>query len=231
MRESKGKSSDERGVGEGELNIGYRQPQMNHLGWRGGSANDVRAGMEHLKWPVNLEDLNWYLYEVPDAPDKGQWYYWLTLDGGRALAWGGFGEGAAPHEFTAPCRAVGVVNEQRNIECDWDEDVPEFVPEVVEGAGKKLPRLVDDDKVGELTSGSAAMVVFPFDQTKGSGWEGLNGDMLVRAGVATAEDGEGGYGTRKLSTFRFAISEGDDLRVAEQEGDGPEEAWNRGETG
>ena len=200
--------------GDGEANIGYRQPMLNRAKGVVAGGGDVHGHMEHLKWPVNLEDLNWYLYRIPDAPQEGQWYYWLTRAGGRALAWSGYGGSAAPDEFSAPCKAVGVANEQHNIECDGKEEVPEL--------GNPLPNWAEGDGSG-FADGTVEGVFFPFDVTGGAGAgpeEGLRRELLVRAGVASAEDAGGGEGTRRLSDFRFAISEGDDLRTAEEEGVG-----------
>ena len=36
---------------------------------------------KHIRWPVNFEDLNWYLYQLPGEYRESLWLYWLTEEG------------------------------------------------------------------------------------------------------------------------------------------------------
>ena len=188
--------------------IGYRQPMLNRFKRPMREGGDVRPNMKHLKWPVNLEDLNWYLYEVQGDPGTSLFYYWLSLDGGRRLAWSGYGNSAMGAGFNPGCKLTGVANEQENVECDAEED------QTLSWGGEGLP---------DLLAGTADGVYFPFDVKNAvieNADTGLARNMLMRAGVASPEDqGSGpGSGLRKLSRFNFEISEGSDSRDVEREG-------------
>ena len=188
-----------------DVNSGYRQPMLNRFVGTSGEAGDVRANMEHVKWPVNFEDMNWYMYEVPGDPGTSLFYYWLSLDGGRRLAWSGYGNTALAGAFDPGCTLTGVPNEQKNVKCD-DDKVPEW-----------------DKDLKDLVAGDEDEVYFPFDVGSadiGDASTGLRRSMLMRAGVASPEDQGAGPGTvmRKLSRFSFDISEGSDARDVERRG-------------
>ena len=197
-------------------NSGYRQPVLNRMERQMVvSDGDVRTNVEHVKWPVNVEDMNWYLYEIPGAPGSALFYYWLSLDGGQRLAWGGYGEGGIPSPpdnlpaeevFEPECTLEGVTVEQHNIKCEGE-----------------LP-----DTLKDVKDAVSSRVYYPFDTMDaeiGDDVKGLNRHMLVRAGVESALDqGSGpGAGGRTLSLFKFEISEGD----AKEAVSGREEGDNR----
>lgn len=203
---------------DSEENSGYRQPALNRVVVRDGgsllanvaSEGDVRANVEHIRWPVNFEDMNWYLYEVPNsAPDTSLFYYWLSVAGGKRLAWSGYGVDAADLEngFDPQCVAKGPPNEQKNIECAQPKDPLNWV-------GQSLDK---------MKPGDGKKVFMPFDVWGGGvgltdDFTGLNRRMLMRMGVASPEDQGEGSGGRKLSRFRFEVSEGDDPGAIEKEG-------------
>ena len=51
---------------------------------------------KHIRWPVNFEDLNWYLYQLPGEYRKSLWLYWLTKDGTKRVVFSGYGKDALP---------------------------------------------------------------------------------------------------------------------------------------
>ena len=78
---------------------GFRQPGLDGSKPRDG----VPARVEHIKWPVNIEDLNWYVYELPGETQDEAWsLLWLHKDGGKWLVRSGFGKSAAVLDEKAP---------------------------------------------------------------------------------------------------------------------------------
>ena len=78
-----------------QLHTGYRQPSlsrpasMSRVGRSSfvfNSRHDgvlgeplTQSNVEHIRWPVNLEDMSWYLYRVPSGGFRSpMWLYWLT---------------------------------------------------------------------------------------------------------------------------------------------------------
>ena len=62
-------------------------------------SNDPRTysltadNVKHIRWPVNLEDMNWYLYRVPSRGVRTpMWLYWLTSEGNKNLLLGSYGQ-------------------------------------------------------------------------------------------------------------------------------------------
>ena len=49
---------------------------------------------KHIRWPVNFEDLNWYLYKLPGKYRESLWLYWLTKDGTERVVFSGYGKEA-----------------------------------------------------------------------------------------------------------------------------------------
>ena len=71
---------------------GYRQPRLNrpYDFHRDGSLTG--DNVDHLRWPVNLEDLNWYLYELPTGGyRKPMWLYLVSQWGVRGLVHSAYG--------------------------------------------------------------------------------------------------------------------------------------------
>ena len=52
----------------------------------------TRDDSEHIKWPVNLEDVNWYLYRLPSTGYRDPlWLYWVSKDGRERLVSSAYG--------------------------------------------------------------------------------------------------------------------------------------------
>ena len=46
----------------------------------------------HIKWPVNLQDMNWYMYQLPGGgPNSSEWLLWVHDRGARHLIQSGYG--------------------------------------------------------------------------------------------------------------------------------------------
>ena len=90
--------------------IGYRQPGLDRpagadfaspptgeLARLTGGLGD-RWDPRHIRWPSNLEDLNWYFYELPSGEKvrDSLWLYWLTKNGTQRVVYGGYGAEAVP---------------------------------------------------------------------------------------------------------------------------------------
>ena len=79
---------------------GYRQPLLNRV-YSTTELSELRvpipAKPERIRWPVNLEDLNWYLYELPSTGYRDPlWLYWVSSDGRRRVVNSAYGENAVP---------------------------------------------------------------------------------------------------------------------------------------
>ena len=184
---------------------GYRQPSLSRA-FNVANPPLSSAGVSHIRWPVDLQDLNWYLYQLPGEYQRGDmhWMLWLDGDAVRKLVNGGYGLSALPliqnplipdPPIVPPvCDLKGQVVLPKNINC------------VVDGA----------DDLDKLRKGEVPGVYFPFDTDDGS--EGLNRDMLVLQGVERPKEDEG-QDVRSLSVFQFDVKEQEPMgRVTESGG-------------
>ena len=220
--------------------LGYRQPGLDRpLGaafpslipedtglarMNSGLAN--RWDPKHIKWPVNFEDLNWYLYQLPGNYRESLWLYWLTEDGTERVVFSGYGKEALPFlvdGVVVDDDRIPVCNLPRNREHDHDEvrppplNVGEINCEPEEGEEEVL---VDWDFVN-LRFGKQSGVHFPFDASDPASAPHLLGpDLLVKQGVERAEDVHDPHGTRKLSRFDFSILESQPMGESPPEEDG-----------
>ena len=100
--------------------VGYRQPSLSRA-FHPGTAPITSASVSHIRWPVDLQDLNWYLYQLPGEYRVGDvhWMFWLDGDAVRKLVNGGYGQSADPLTgLTTPdCDLQGQVLVAGKIEC------------------------------------------------------------------------------------------------------------------
>ena len=89
----------------GSLNdkhLGYRQPRL-EWGVRTSGDDIETETVDHIRWPVNLQDLNWYLYRLPESvPGDPQWLLWTNYHGRTRLAQSGFGRSTTTDAGAAP---------------------------------------------------------------------------------------------------------------------------------
>ena len=82
-----------------------------------------RLDPKNIRWPVNFEDLNWYLYRLPGKYRESLWLYWLTEGGTERLVLSGYGKQALPFPVddddvvADPRIPVCSVPRGRRIEC------------------------------------------------------------------------------------------------------------------
>ena len=168
--------SGDGGVGALSLgHSGYRQPMLSSF-YQG--RLEVPGEVAHIRWPVNIEDLNWFLYELPGEYRRGAdtwWLAWLNKDAIGNLIRGEKGNSADLAGEDPDCSQDGAFLEKNFVECG---NLP---------AGLYLSFDTDDT-------------------TPGANDGGLKHDMLLRQGVASPVDA-GESGLRTLSTFQFEVKE------------------------
>ena len=178
------------------VHTGYRQPSLSR-------AFNVEteplpfASVSHIRWPVDFQDLNWYLYQLPGEYQRGDmhWMLWLDGDAVQKLVNGGYGLSADPltGDTIPVCELKGEVVLPKNINCE------------VDGA----------DNLDALRKGEVDGVYFPFDTD--DGLEGLNSEMLILQGVERPKEDEG-QDVRSLSVFQFDVKEQDPMGRATESG-------------
>ena len=197
---------------------------------------------DKIRWPVNIEDMNWYLYQLPADPSSGgnEWLAYFLSETGANWTMGS-GYGWQPRGAT-----VGDPHDLKTPNCWWvDADEDDAIP-AVPTAGNILcqnkdesedgnitdPFAVDDPRWDDLTGGKEEYVLFPFETGNTSTASSQIGTLdwfsgdpsranrrnfpypieLMRAGVARAEDADGAL-PRSLNRFAFVVDEG--VRVGE----------------
>ena len=157
-------------------------------------------GLVNIRWPVNLEDLNWYLYALPGEFGEGEWFHWVYPKVRERAARSGFVATAFnPRDYSDSLTAVG------------EDDKCRFATDVASTA-IHCPNPEEKD------------YFYPFEfQTEYNGHVGrpayremeINDLDFLRWGTARAEDaGEvvQGEGWRVLNQFRFRVAEHEPLR-------------------
>ena len=179
---------------------GYRQPTLSRAYGpplvRADARGVTRSEMEVVKWPVNLEDVHWFLYELPgkDMADPRSWL-WLKKQFGRRLVHSGYGVSAKDVTALPDCFLEGEVVLVDKIKC-WDTN-----PASPGGIG-----VVNDWAHGPLVKGHLGDVYLPFDVPGSPGTGILNPASLVRSGVASARDAHEAA-PRNNSEFSFVVEE------------------------
>ena len=189
------------GQEEGAAHTGYRQPSLSRA-YEVEPNSFRREEIEHVKWPVNIQDVAWYLYELPGEYSVGDawWLFWLSEEGSNRVVRGGYGKSAAPETLDPSnqrpdCTMSGEVVDPGKVACN---DLPSW-------------------DSGDAVKGELDGVYFPFDTEDGVG--GLSDGLLVRQGVESPVD-VGGGGLRSLSLFNFSIKEGEPIGRVTEAGEG-----------
>ena len=179
---------------------GYRQPTLSRAYGpplvRADALGVTRSEMEVVKWPVNLEDVHWFLYELPgkDMADPRSWL-WLEKQFGRRLVHSGYGTSAKDVTALPDCFLEGEVVLVDKIKC-WDTNPP-----TPGGIGT-----VNDWDHNDWVKGRLPEVYLPFD-VPGNPVSGiLDPASLVRSGVASARDAHEAA-PRNNSEFSFVVEE------------------------
>ena len=178
------------------VHSGYRQPTLSRAyGGEKARAGDITSDdMEVVKWPVNLEDVHWFLYALPgeDMGDPRLWL-WLEKRFGKRLVQSGYGKSGEVVGSLPNCFLEGEVVLVDKIEC-WDTDP------VTPGQ----PGIVEQWDLEKFVKGELPGVYFPFDVESGD--ETLDPVGLVRSGVVSARDAHE-EAPRNISEFSFVIEE------------------------
>ena len=206
---------------------GYRQPLLHRVYSDPMKLSQLRSDgkSERIRWPVNLEDLNWYLYELPSTGYRDPlWLYWVSSDGRRRVVNSAYGKN--PVEF--PSREnldLGDLLDSNDL--DIADRIPTcFVPGEKAEDGSRLnyaasgyrpPLNIDAIECDDLKpdwdwvkvwKGEQLGVNLPFDSPNSlEDWHVLSDDRIVKQGVETAADVGGPIGTRQLNRFNFLINE------------------------
>ena len=188
---------------------------------------------QHIRWPVNLEDLNWYLYELPtNGYREPLWFYWLTPQATSLLVFGAYGKNATPFPHSGDVGFVGPLEkaEQDNGKipfCELQSGADLNYP----GVEYRKPLNASDIhcysptqgiNYRKLYPGTHEGVHFPFDVSDSippppppptpvppSGL--LAPSMLVKQGVESPVDAGRDLGGRSLSRFDFSILESEPM--------------------
>ena len=171
---------------EGVKHHGYRQPALSKAFDLGGGTFPVAAdSMKVIKWPVNIEDLNWYLYKLPgENREDSKWLLWVNKRAGKRLVYSAYGQSGVDDDVDLPsCSLDGDVLLRDKVKCefggDWARD--------------------------SLLEGDVPDVYFPFDVPSG-GSHRLPDSLLVKQGVESPDDAVKNP-PRTLSAFNFVIQE------------------------
>ena len=173
---------------------GFRQPGLDPA-MSGSSRGSVLDNVEHIKWPVFVEDMNWYLYKLPGENREEKWsLLWISDEGGKWLVESGYGESAVAYGEKLP---------GADPDCSLKDDV-----KIVRIDKVECNRSVSWDS-GKASKGEQVGVYLPFEVRSGPAHEDhmLGVDDLVKAGVESPLDAGPNPG-RKLNRFFFVIDEG-----------------------
>ena len=210
--------------------LGYRQPGLDrpeefHDG-AGGLARltsgTSRWDPKHIKWPVNFEDLNWYLYKLPGDYRESLWLYWLTLEGTQKVVFSAYGETALPlsdgvDREIPVCNMLGERDYVSTEDRPWIKDPPPLNRSQIHCEAEEPIEWKFDD----LYKGEQSGVHLPFDVSDPASEAHLLGpNLLVKQGVERTEDVHDPLGTRKLSRFDFSILESQPMGESPPEEDG-----------
>ena len=187
---------------------GYRQPQLSRAYHPADSL--TRDESEHIKWPVNMEDVNWYLYRLPSTGYRDPlWLYWVSKEGRERVVSSAYGHDPVPFPRNGDLSSILPTDPPLVPDCSLPGD--DFDVSVY-GRGSPLnietikcdtfPRTWDWEQVWK---GEHRGVNLPFDSPSGD--DLLGPDLLVKQGVESAVDSRDPVGTRELNRFEFVIYE------------------------
>ena len=201
-----------------DVHWGYRQSLLHRVYSTGLSELRVPSEPERIGWPVNLEDLNWYLYKLPSTGYRDPlWLYWVSSDGRRRVVNSAYGHAPVPFPRDG---------DLGNLSSTDSMDVPDcFLPGERDEDGALLNYAASGyrpplniDKIhcdnlkplvwdwAEVWKGLQGGVNLPFDSPEGSEHV-LRDDLIIKQGVERAVDAGGPIGTRQLNRFDFLINE------------------------
>ena len=192
---------------------GYGQPTLSRpYGYALDSGvNDgalTRKSAEHIRWPVNFEDINWYFYKLPTTGYRDPlWLYWVTPRGTTFLVNSAYGASPVPFGLDGSISDPAVVPHcSLPAEEGYYGGAAERVPLNINAVScENAEEEWDEDAAA---AGNHPGVHFPFDYAGTDDTLTLNRNMLVKQGVESAEDVSAPLGTRRLSRFDFSIIEG-----------------------
>ena len=201
---------------------GYRQPRLDTpSAFVSGNPSSLSRNELNVRWPVNFEDLNWYLYKLPvDGYRTSMWLYWVSPDGANRAVLSAYGKG---NNFPLPAdgnfAGLGEDPKARLPNCSLGEDEEtEFSGYLV--ADPVRPPLNLSLIECEYEEGSSLPVWaleilggtdgisdahLPF-HAQNAGYL-LDDSLLVKQGVESPVDAHSPLGSRKLDRFEFSILE------------------------
>ena len=202
---------------------GYRQPQLSRAyPHTGGLTRDNSA---HIKWPVNLEDVNWYLYRLPSTGYRDPlWLYWVSRYGRERVVSSAYGHDPVPFPRDGDLSSLSPADALRVPDCSLSGD--DFDASVY-GRGSPLNiEAIECSGLGAdwdwktVWKGDRQGVNLPFDSPSASDDHLLNDDLLVKHGVESAVDSWDPVGTRQLNRFEFLIYESERMGDSAASGKG-----------
>ena len=208
---------------EHRLHGGYRQPSLSKVYSHTGGL--TRDNSEHIKWPVNLEDVNWYLYRLPSTGYRDPlWLYWVSKEGRERVVSSAYGEDPVPFPRDGDLSSLLVTNPPVVPDCSLPGD--DFDASVY-GRGSplnieniKCSGVEDDWDWKKVWKGEHRGVNLPFDSPSTSDDLLLGPDLLVKQGVESAVDSWDPVGTRQLDRFEFLIYESERMGDSAASGKG-----------
>ena len=177
---------------------GFRSPYLEYPGGLYGLAG-------HIRWPVNLADMNWYVYQVTPQRGSQEWRQLLMPSAVERLVYGAYVPGGSTAELY-------------DGNCLYPDDIPgRDIDCVKEVGGVSSPRPFGNDHY-----------IYPFEWIRGAGGipvgerKVLSTTQLRRAGVASPLDADGVGRPRDLTRFNIIVSDGPAFVASELE---DREAW------
>ena len=211
----------DKAVGQDLKHEGYRQPELSRVYPHAGEL--TREKSEHIRWPVNLEDVNWYLYRLPSTGYRDPlWLYWVSKDGRERLVSSAYGESPVP--FPRDGDLTSLSDDEASLVPDCSLPGDDFDASVY---GRGSPLNIEKIKCSGLSNdwdwkkvwkGEHQGVNLPFDSPSDDGLLGF--DLLVKQGVESAVDSWDPVGTRQLNRFEFVIYESERMGDSAASGKG-----------
>ncbi len=208
---------------DSDVHWGYRQSLL-HRVYSTTELSELRVPSEpeRIGWPVNLEDLNWYLYELPSTGYRDPlWLYWVSSDGRRRVVNSAYGKNPVPFPSSDTLDLGNLLDAD-------GRDIADRIPTCFlsgekaddgtrlnyAASGYRPPLNIDAIKCEDLSDkwdwadvwkGDQRGVNLPFDSPGGQYL--LRDDLIIKQGVESAVDSGGPIGTRQLNRFDFLINE------------------------
>ena len=202
---------------------GYRQPELSRAYPHADEL--TRDESKHIRWPVNLEDVNWYLYRLPSTGYRDPlWLYWVSRDGRERVVSSAYGNDPVPFPRDGDLTSLSSTDALLVPDCslpgdDFDASVyGKGSPLNIEAI--KCEGLGGDWDWEKVWKGERQGVNLPFDSPSASGDHLLGSDLLVKQGVESAVDAWDPVGTRQLNRFEFLIYESERMGDSAASGKG-----------